>query len=47
MVRKRRRHNAPKGSTREKGDFLEKIIAEMHDMPGVKIERNVFLPTID
>jgi len=47
MVRKRRRHNAPKGSTREKGDFLEKIVAEMHDMLGVKIERNVFLPTID
>jgi hypothetical protein len=47
MARKRKKHNAPKGSTREKGDVLEKIIAEMHDLPGVKIERNVFLPTID
>lgn len=47
MVRKRKRHNAPKGSTREKGDILEKIIAEMHTLPGVKIDRNVFLPTID
>jgi hypothetical protein len=47
MVRTRRKHNAPKGSTREKGDILEKIIAEMHDIPGVKIERNVYLPTLD
>lgn len=47
MARTRRKHNAPKGSTREKGDILEKIIAEMHDMPGVKVERNVFLPSID
>lgn len=47
MVRTRRKHNAPKGSTREKGDILEKIIAEMHDVPGVKIERNQFLPSVD
>src|SRR5215203_6836970 len=47
MVRKRRKHNAPKGSTREKGDVLEQIIAEMHNMPEVKVERNVYLPTID
>ena len=47
MVRIRRKHDAPKGSTREKGDILEKIIAEMHDVSGVKIERNVFLPTLD
>ena len=47
MARTRRKHDAPKGSTREKGDVLEKIIADMHDMPGLTIERNVFLPTID
>jgi len=47
MVRTRKKHNAPKGSTREKGDVLEKIIAEMHDVPGVKIERNQYLPSID
>jgi hypothetical protein len=47
MVRKRRRHNAPKGSTREKGDVLENIIAEMHEVLGVIVERNVFLPAID
>ncbi len=47
MVRTRRKHDAPKGSTREKGDILEKIIAEMHDVPGVKIERNQFLPSVD
>lgn len=47
MVRTRRKHNAPKGSTREKGDVLEKIIAEMHNIPGVKIERNKFLPSVD
>jgi hypothetical protein len=47
MDRTRRKRNAPKGSTREKGDVLEKIIANMHDMPGLKVERNVFLPTID
>ncbi|MBL8076615.1 MAG: restriction endonuclease [Anaerolineales bacterium] len=47
MVRTRRKHNAPKGSTREKGDVLEQIIAEMHNLPGVKVERNIFLPTLD
>jgi len=47
MARTRRKHNAPKGSTREKGDVLEKIVAEMHDVPGVKIERNQYLPSID
>jgi hypothetical protein len=47
MARTRKKHNAPKGSSREKGDILEKIIADMHDMPGLKIERNVFLPAID
>lgn len=47
MARTRTKHNAPKGSTREKGDVLEKIIAEMHDVLGVKMERNVFLPTLD
>ena len=47
MARTRRKLNAPRGSTRAKGDVLEKIIADMHDMPGLKIERNVFLPTID
>jgi hypothetical protein len=47
MTRTRRKHNAPKGSTREKGDILEKIIAEMHEVSGVQIERNVFLPTLD
>lgn len=47
MARTRRKHNAPKGSTREKGDVLEKIIAEMHDVPSVVIERNQYLPSID
>lgn len=47
MAKTRRKHNAPKGSSREKGDVLEKIIAEMHDVPNVKIERNQWLPSID
>lgn len=47
MARIRNKHNAPKGSTKEKGDVLEKIISEMHDVPGVKVERNIFLPSRD
>jgi hypothetical protein len=47
MARTRRKHDAPKGSTREKGDVLEKIIVEMHEVSGVKIERNQYLPSID
>jgi hypothetical protein len=47
MARTRKKQDAPKGSTRAKGDVLEKIISEMHDVPGVKVERNVFLPARD
>ena len=47
MPRTRRKQNAPKGSTREKGDILEKIVAEMHEVLGIKIERNQFLPSVD
>jgi len=45
--RKRRKHEARKGTTRAKGDIVEQIIASMHEMPGVTVERNVFLPTQD
>jgi hypothetical protein len=45
MVIKRRRHNAPKGSTREKGNFAEQIVASMHQEPNVKVETNVYFPT--
>ena len=41
----RRKHNAPKGSTREKGDIAEQIVASMHKEPNVKVETNVYLPT--
>ena len=47
MARTRKKYSAPKGTTREKGDVLEKIVAEMHDVPGVKVERNQYLPSID
>jgi hypothetical protein len=33
-------------STTKKGRLAEKIVASMHRMPGVKVERNVRLPTL-
>ena len=45
MARIRRKRNAPKGSTREKGDIAERVVASMHMEPGVKVETNVYLPT--
>lgn len=45
--RTRRKYSAPKGSTRAKGDVVEEIAASMHRMPGVTVERNVFLPAKD
>ncbi len=47
LKRKRIKLNPPKGSTREKGDIVEQIVAIMHEGTGVQIERNVFLPTQD
>src|SRR3989304_984233 len=47
MARIRRKRHAPEGSTRAKGDILEEIVAEMHDIEGVVVERNVFLPVRD
>jgi len=44
MVRTRKKKQAPKGSTRAKGDILEEIVAEMHEVEGISVERNVFLP---
>lgn len=44
MARTRRKKKAPEGSTRAIGDILEEIVAEMHQVPGVLVERNVFLP---
>jgi hypothetical protein len=43
----RKKYKAPKGSTRAKGDFVEEIVASMHRMPGITVERNVFLPAKD
>jgi len=33
-------------STKEKGKIVEQIVASMHDLSGVKVENNVFLPTL-
>jgi hypothetical protein len=44
MARKRRKKQAPEGSTRAIGDILEEIVSEMHQVAGVLVERNVFLP---
>lgn len=44
MARTRRKKRAPEGSTRATGDILEEIVAEMHQVPGVLVEKNVFLP---
>ena len=35
----------PSANTR-KGRLVEEVVALMHDLPGVKVERNVFLPPI-
>jgi len=45
--RVRKKKNAPTGSTRSKGDFVEEVIANMHETPGVKVDRNIFLPAQD
>ena len=44
MVTTRKRKKAPEGSTRATGDILEEIVAEMHRVPIVLVERNAFLP---
>jgi hypothetical protein len=44
MTRTRKKKQAPIGSTRATGDVLEEIVAEMHQVPSVLVERNVFLP---
>ncbi|HNB35651.1 MAG TPA: restriction endonuclease [Anaerolineales bacterium] len=38
MTRLRRNKKTPPESTREKGDILENIVAEMHQIPGVLVE---------
>lgn len=44
---KRRKRNPPEGSTRAKGDVVEQIVATMHQAPGVRVEKNVFLCSQD
>ncbi len=46
-IRKRKKLIAPKGSSREKGDIVERIVADMHEEYGVKVEQNVFLAAQD
>jgi hypothetical protein len=38
---------APPGSTRQKGDIVEEVVAKLHKSPGITVERGVYLPTID
>ncbi len=45
--KRRRKHSPPEGSSRAKGDIVEKIVAAMHESPGVKVETNVFLCSQD
>ncbi len=45
--RKRKKHQASKNTTRAKGDIVEQVVASMHDVPGVTVDRNVFLPVQD
>jgi hypothetical protein len=35
-----------KADSARKGKLVEAIVALLHDMPGVKVERNVFLPPV-
>lgn len=41
--KKRRREGT---SFKEKGDIVERIVASMHDLPGVRVARNVYLPAL-
>jgi hypothetical protein len=49
MEKRHKRSNkpAPVNSSRYQGDIVEEVVAEMHKNPGIKVERNVYLPTID
>ena len=41
--RRRKKAQAPAGSSRAKGDIVERIVAAMHAAPNVSVERNVYL----
>lgn len=45
--RVRRKQKAPAGSTRSKGDFVEEVVAAMHESEGVVVTKNAFLATSD
>jgi hypothetical protein len=49
MRRKNRKQKrtGSKGSTITKAKIVERIAAMMHDVPGVRVKRNVSLPTVD
>ncbi len=43
----RRKRKPPEGSSRAKGDVVEKIVAAIHEHPDVQVETNVYLYTQD
>lgn len=45
--RKRQRGKKTKLTSVDKGRIVEQIVARMHDLPGVKVETNVRLPSLD
>lgn len=45
--RTRKRYKASPSSARGKGDILEAAVASLHEGPGLTVERNVFLPSLD
>lgn len=54
MARSKRPHGGRKNkakdsrnSTKQKGAIVEEIVAMMHEEPGVRVQRDIQLPTID
>lgn len=43
----RQKRKGLKDSTNVKGEIVERITAMMHEVPGVRVERNILLPTVD
>lgn len=45
--KRRKKRKPPEGSSRAKGDIVEKIVAAMHEHPNIQVETNVFLHSQD
>ncbi len=44
---RRKRYQAKPSTSRGKGDILEAAVASLHEAPGLSVQRDVFLPSLD